>query len=115
MPRSAETALRRAGFRTANATNAAGGFTAGGVTGEDKEVTTSGIASSSGGGVADDTSDVVDGLLPLAGDYVGLGGPDAVPLETDGPFVPHAALHGGMIDELFLNPDAKLGAMNPAP
>ena len=24
--------------------------------------------------------------LPLVGDYVGIGGPDAVPLETEGPF-----------------------------
>ena len=59
----------------------------------------------SSSGLADDYSDV-DVLLPMAGDYVGLGGPDAVPLETQGPFVPQQAT-GGLLEDLFLNPDVK--------
>ena len=59
---------------------------------------------SSSCGLPDDYSDA-DGL-PMAGDYVGLGGPDAVPLETEGPFVPQQGT-GGLLDDLFLNPDVK--------
>jgi len=45
--------------------------------------------------------------LPLAGDYVGLGGPEAVPLETKGAFEQQHHQHaGGLLDDLFLKPDA---------
>ena len=41
--------------------------------------------------------------LPLVGDYVGMGGPDAVPLETQGAFEkPDGA--GNLLDELFMSP-----------
>jgi len=53
--------------------------------------------------------------LPLAGDYVGLGGPDAVPLETQGAFEIEPGQQQqhqlddkgqyGLLDDLFLKPD----------
>jgi len=46
--------------------------------------------------------------LPLAGDYVGLGGPEAVPLETKGPFLAGSGggtAAAGLLDDLFLKPD----------
>ena len=46
--------------------------------------------------------------LPLAGDYIGLGGPDAVPLETEGPFERPSSSAGdySLLGDLFLKPDA---------
>ena len=42
--------------------------------------------------------------LPLAGDYVGIGGPDAVPLETKGAFEKPDKLAGNLLDDLFMSP-----------
>jgi len=50
--------------------------------------------------------------LPLVGDYVGLGGPEAVPLETRGAFerpdslVDSQQYASSLLDDLFLKPDA---------
>ena len=60
--------------------------------------------------------------LPLAGDYVGLGGPEAVPRETEGPFLqPSDNLErpvlpaGSLLDQLFLKPDSnQIGAARRA-
>lgn len=63
--------------------------------------------SASSCGLVDDFGDD----LPLAGDYVGLGGPEAVPLETKGPFLaggsggPCGDTAAGLLDDLFLKPD----------
>ena len=43
-------------------------------------------------------------LLPLVGDYVGMGGPDAVPLETQGAFEKPDQPAGNLLDELFMSP-----------
>jgi len=42
--------------------------------------------------------------LPLTGDYVGIGGPDAVPLETKGAFEKPDKLAGNLLDDLFMSP-----------
>lgn len=42
--------------------------------------------------------------LPLVGDYVGMGGPDAVPLETQGAFEKPDHAAGNLLDELFMSP-----------
>ena len=42
--------------------------------------------------------------LPLVGDYVGIGGPDAVPLETQGAFEKPNQGAGNLLDELFMSP-----------
>lgn len=42
--------------------------------------------------------------LPLVGDYVGIGGPDAVPLETQGAFEKPDQGTGNLLDELFMSP-----------
>lgn len=42
--------------------------------------------------------------LPLTGDYVGIGGPDAVPLETKGAFEKPDKTAGNLLDDLFMSP-----------
>ena len=42
--------------------------------------------------------------LPLIGDYVGIGGPDAVPLETQGAFEKPEKAASSLLDELFMSP-----------
>ena len=51
--------------------------------------------------------------LPLIGDYVGIGGPDAVPLETQGAFEKPEKAAGSLLDELFMSPtDTQLLSMH---
>jgi len=51
--------------------------------------------------------------LPLIGDYVGIGGPDAVPLETQGAFEKPERAAGSLLDELFMSPtDTQLLSMH---
>ena len=42
--------------------------------------------------------------LPLAGDYVGIGGPDAVPLESQGAFQKPEKVADSLLDDLFMSP-----------
>lgn len=54
----------------------------------------------------------VESELPLAGDYVGIGGPDAVPLETQGAFQKPEKVAGSVLDDLFMTPsDTQLLSM----
>ena len=53
-----------------------------------------------------------EGDLPLTGDYVGMGGPDSVPLEAPGAAFeapPPVAAQGTtcLLDELYLSPSAE--------
>jgi len=72
---------------------------------------------SNGSTVAQDTNSVeepsllnhealnhVETDLPLTGDYVGIGGPDAVPLETKGAFEKPDKIAGNLLDDLFMSP-----------
>lgn len=45
--------------------------------------------------------------LPLIGDYVGMGGPNAVPLETQGAFEKPDHGAGNLLDDLFMSPTEK--------
>jgi len=51
-----------------------------------------------------ETLDSVQTDLPLTGDYVGIGGPDAVPLETQGAFEKPDKIAGNLLDDLFMSP-----------
>ena len=42
--------------------------------------------------------------LPLVGDYIGIGGPDAVPLESPGAFEKPEKVADSLLDDLFMSP-----------
>jgi len=42
--------------------------------------------------------------LPLVGDYIGIGGPDAVPLESKGAFEKPEKVADSLLDDLFMSP-----------
>ena len=42
--------------------------------------------------------------LPLVGDYIGIGGPDAVPLESQGAFEKPEKVADSLLDDLFMSP-----------
>lgn len=52
----------------------------------------------------DEAVPFVESDLPLVGDYVGIGGPDAVPLETQGAFEKPEKVAGSVLDDLFMAP-----------